>query len=63
VTAPASKPEVVPPVEAPVEASQVIDPSSIKPEEYVCFGTNDPASEECQQCQFNKQCAEKAAGK
>jgi len=38
----------------------VIDPASIRPEEFVCFGTIDPNHSECKACQFRTQCAAKA---
>ena len=37
------------------------DASSIDPEkDYMCFGTIEPANQECIDCQFKGKCAEKA---
>ena len=46
-------------VETAKEEPKVVS-SGIRAEEYVCFGTIDKASPECQQCQFNNECAVKA---
>lgn len=43
--------------------NQQVETVNVRPEEYVCFGTMDANHPECQQCQFNKQCSEKTAGK
>jgi hypothetical protein len=47
-------------VKAEVPAKEKI---TVTQEEYVCFGTIAPDNPECQMCQFNKECAEKAASK
>jgi len=42
---------------------KVEDVGKVQPEMYVCFGTIDEGHPECQKCQFNEECAAKAAGK
>jgi hypothetical protein len=37
--------------------------TEVTPDMYVCFGTIDPDSSECQKCKFNAECAVRAAGK
>lgn len=54
------KTETASPAPQTTGESSVIDPASVTPEEYVCFGTIDKNHPECQQCKFNKQCAEKS---
>jgi hypothetical protein len=50
---------VAAPVETAKDESAVVS-DGLVPEEYICFGTIDKTSPECQQCQFNNKCAEKA---
>ena len=50
-----------PPVEKPAQEATVVDAGSVRPEDYVCFGTFEAGNQECKKCQFSKQCEEKAS--
>ena len=56
----------VAPVKAEVTTSKVEKEEEtvkieVNPDDYVCFGTMDTESSECQSCKFHKQCVEKTA--
>ena len=51
------------PVETESASSGAIDPASIQPTEYVCFGNIEVGHPECEKCQFKDPCGKKAAGK